>query len=277
MNLLKIKSHSIRFGLLIAILFITFPSRADDFPNKSNPPRLVNDLAGVFDKNQAEALERALVQFNDETSTQVAVVTLSDLKGYDAGDYTFRLAEKWGVGQKGKNNGILILIKPKTSDSKGQAFIATGYGVEGAVPDAVARRIVDNEMIPHFKSNQYFEGVVAGVNVIMELTRGEYTADAYVKKTSGKVGTAAFILILIFIIFIFTMAGRANRAKNSSIGGSLPFWMLLSMMGSGSSGRHSGQWGNFNSGGGSFRGGGGGGFGGFGGGGFGGGGAGGSW
>lgn len=275
MNLRKIKSFSYKIGLVIVTLLVTLSSKADDFPKRPSPPRLVNDFAGIFDQNQVQTLENTLVQFNNQTSTQVAVVTLSDLKGYDAGDYSFQLAEKWGVGQKGKNNGILILIKPKTKDSNGQAFIATGYGVEGAVPDAVARRIVDNEMIPHFKANKYYDGVVAGVNVIMELTYGEYTADAYVQKTSGKAGAVAFIVVFIFIILIFTMAGRANRIKNSSIGGSLPFWMLLSMMGSGSSGRHSGHWGNFNSGGGSF--GGGGGFGGFGGGSFGGGGAGGSW
>ncbi|HLW06800.1 MAG TPA: TPM domain-containing protein [Marinilabiliaceae bacterium] len=275
MSLRKIKSFSYKIGLVIVTLLVTLSSKADDFPKRPSPPRLVNDFAGIFDQNQVQTLENTLVQFNNQTSTQVAVVTLSDLKGYDAGDYSFQLAEKWGVGQKGKNNGILILIKPKTKDSNGQAFIATGYGVEGAVPDAVARRIVDNEMIPHFKANKYYDGVVAGVNVIMELTYGEYTADAYVQKTSGKAGAVAFIVVFIFIILIFTMAGRANRVKNSSIGGSLPFWMLLSMMGSGSSGRHSGHWGNFNSGGGSF--GGGGGFGGFGGGSFGGGGAGGSW
>lgn len=275
MNLQKIKSYSLTIGWVVALFLVTFISSAADFPSRPNPPRLVNDLAGVFDQNQALTLERALVQFNDQTSTQVAVVTLSDLKGYDAGDYSFRLAEDWGIGQKGKNNGILILVKPKTRESNGQAFIAVGYGLEGVVPDAVARRIVDNEMIPHFKSNNYYDGVAAGVNVIMELTNGEYTADAYVQKTSGKAGIVAFIVVFIFIILISTMANKANRAKKSSIGGSLPFWMLLSMMGSGSSGRHSGSWGNFNSGRGSF--GGGGGFGGFGGGGFGGGGAGGSW
>lgn len=275
MNLRKIKAYSVKVGLMITVLLVTFSSTAADFPKRPSPPRLVNDLAGVFEKSQTETLERALVQFNDQTSTQVAVVTLSDLKGYDAGDYSFRLAEEWGVGQKGKNNGILILIKPKTGDSNGQAYIAVGYGLEGVVPDAVARRIVDNEMIPHFKSNQYYDGVVAGVNVIMELSYGEYTADAYVQKTSGKAGIVAFIVVFIFIILISAMANKANKARRSSIGGSLPFWMLLSMMGSGSSGRHSGHWGNFNSGGGSF--GGGGGFGGFGGGSFGGGGAGGSW
>ncbi len=275
MNLQKIKSSSHKIGLVAVALLITFSSKADNLPERPTPPRIVNDFAGIFDQGQAEEMERSLVQFNNETSTQVAVVTIPDLEGYDAGDYTFRLAEKWGVGQKGKNNGILILVKPKTTDSKGHAFIATGYGVEGAVPDAIAKRIVENEMIPQFKNNDYYGGVNAGVKVIMELTRGEYTADEYVQKNSGKTGGSVFIVFIIIFIIIFTMARKAKNTNNSSIGRSLPFWMLMSMLGS--SGRHSGSWGNFNSGGGSFGGGGGGGFSGFGGGSFGGGGAGGSW
>lgn len=275
MNLQKIKAHDFKIAFLVAALLITLSSSADNLPERPNPPRLVNDMAGVFDQNQAEAMERSLVQFSNETSTQVAVVTLPDLEGYDAGDYTFRLAEKWGIGQKGKNNGILILVKPKTQDSRGQAFIATGYGVEGAVPDAIARRIVENEMIPQFKSNNYYAGINAGVQVIMELTRGEYTAETYVKNTSGNPGISGFIMVFIFIVLFSAIASKAKKANNSSIGRNLPFWMLLTMLGS--SGRHSGSWGNFNSGGGSFGSGRGGGFGGFGGGSFGGGGAGGSW
>ncbi len=275
MNLKKIKAPDFKIALVVAALLITFSSSADNLPERPNPPRLVNDMAGMFDPSQAEAMERSLVQFSNETSTQVAVVTLTDLEGYDAGDYTFRLAEKWGVGQKGKNNGILILVKPKTQDSRGQAFIATGYGIEGAVPDAIARRIVENEMIPQFKSNNYYAGINAGIKVIMELTRGEYTAETYAKKTSGKSGGSVFFVIFIFAVIIISITRRAQKTNNSSIGRNLPFWMLLTMLGS--SGRHSGSWGNFNSGGGSFGGGGGGGFGGFGGGSFGGGGAGGSW
>lgn len=272
---LQQKIYSYKSFFLLLFLLFSWSIQADTFPSRPNPPRLVNDFAGVFNSSQLDNLERALVQFNNETSTQVAVVTVSDLNGYAASDFTFRLAERWGVGQKGKNNGILILIKPKTSTSNGQAFIATGYGLEGAVPDAAARRIVQNEMIPHFKLNNYFDGVVAGINVIMQLTHGEYTADAYVQKTSGGSAAAAFFVILIIFIVAFVITNRANKAKNSSIGSDLPFWLLLSMLSSGSSRRHTGHWGNFNSGGGSFRGGGG--FGGFGGGSFGGGGAGGSW
>jgi uncharacterized protein len=259
--------------VLVAVMASTLLAFGNDLPQRPSPAHLVNDMAGLFNATDANDLERVLVDFNNATSTQIAVVTIADLEGYDAGDFAFRLAEEWGVGQKGRNNGILILIKPKTADSRGQAYIATGYGLEGVVPDAVARQIVDNEMIPQFKSNQYFSGVVAGVKVLMELTRGEYTADAYVKRTSNRVSNIAAIFILIIVILLLTLSRRADKIRSSSVGGSLPFWVLLSMMGSGA-GRHGGHYGNFTSGGGGF---GGGGFGGFGGGSFGGGGAGGSW
>lgn len=258
---------------LIGALLISFSSFAqDDFPPRPEPPRLVNDLAGVMDNNSVGQLENTLVDFAQQTSTQIAVVTIPDLGGYDPGSYAFQLAEKWGIGQKGKNNGILILVQPKTNDLRGQAFIATGYGLEGVVPDAVANRIVENEMIPRFKQNDYTSGIVAAVSVIANLTRGEYTADGYMEKTESSGFPGALIIMLIFGA-VFISAFRSQKSRHSSVGRSLPFWMLLSMMGSG--GRsHSGSWGNFSSGSGSF---GGGGFGGFGGGSFGGGGAGGSW
>lgn len=261
--------------VLIGTLLISFSSFAqDDFPPRPEPPRLVNDLAGVLEQQVKEPLEKTLVDFARETSTQIAVVTISDLGGYDAGDYAFQLAEKWGIGQKGKDNGILILVQPKTNDLRGQAFIATGYGLEGVVPDAVANRIVDNEMIPRFKQNDYTGGVLAAVQVLANLTRGEFTADGYMDRTGGSSGASGALIVMIIFGVIFISAFRSQKSRHSSIGRGLPFWMLLSMMGSGSR-SHSGSWGNFSSGGGSF--GGGGGFGGFGGGSFGGGGAGGSW
>jgi uncharacterized protein len=261
--------------LLIGLtILLSFNLSAQTLPDMSNPPRLVNDFAEIMTEQDRLGLEDYLVKFNNETSTQIAVVTVKSLEGTDAGDFAFKLGEKWGIGQKGKNNGILILIKPKYGNEKGQAFIATGYGLEGAVPDAYASRIVDNEMIPRFKTGDYFGGISAAVKVITELTKGEYTADQYVKKTEGsKFGLVFIVFIIVFIIIIISKAG-SNSKNLSSNGSSLPFWLLMGGLAANS--RHHGSYGNFSSGSGGF-GGGGGGFGGFGGGGFGGGGAGGSW
>ncbi|WP_016777435.1 TPM domain-containing protein [Anaerophaga thermohalophila] len=263
-------------AIFIFLVLVVSGMAGQEFPERPEPPRLVNDLAGVLDPAVESTFEQELVSFARQTSTQIAVVTISDLGGYDAAGYAFQLAEQWGIGQSDKDNGILILVQPKTSEQRGQAFIATGYGLEGVVPDAVANRIVDQEMIPRFKNNDYAGGIAAGVSVLMELTRGEYTADKYMERTdsSGGLFGGLGIIVILFIIFL-TSIGR-QKGRHSSIGHDLPFWVLLSMLGSGHR-SHSGSWGSFSSGTGSFGGGSGGGFGGFGGGSFGGGGAGGSW
>jgi uncharacterized protein len=244
---------------------------SQNIPDKPNPPRLVNDYAGLLSTQEANALEQKLVLFSDSTSTQIAIVIVKDLEGFETADYAQRLGDKWGIGQKGKDNGILILIKPKTADSGGEAFIATGYGVGGAVPDLICSDIVNNDMIPSFKNGDYFGGLEKATTTIFSLVRGEYTADQYSKRSKKPAAKAIPIGLLVFIIIIISGIINSGKSNHNNISRSgLPFWVLLGMMNSGR-GSNSGSWGGFSGGGG------GGGFGGFGGGGFGGGGAGGSW
>lgn len=262
--------------ILVLTLFVSLTSWAQEIPERPNPPRLVNDLANVLSDAEEQRFEMELAQFARETSNQIAVVTVPSLNGYPASDFAFRLGEAWGIGQKDKDNGVVVLFKPKTNDERGQIFVAVGYGLEGVIPDAVANRdIIDYEMIPRFKQGDTFGGLYAGTQVIMGLAKGEFSAQEYHEKASGGSGGFPFIFLL-FIIFFFIIPifrGRRRYYSTGARGSSLPFWLLMGgMMGSGRS--HGGSFGNFSSGGGSF---GGGGFGGFGGGGFGGGGAGGSW
>ena len=247
---------------------------SQDIPDKPVPPRLVNDFAGMLNAEDANLIERKLVAFSDSTSTQIAIVTVPSLMGYDKADYAQRLGEKWGIGAKGKNNGVLILIKPKTAGSDGQVFITAGYGLEGKLPDLTCSEIVDNDILPAFRNGDYSEGLSNAVSTIMSLARGEFTAADYSQKSKKPAGKNIPIGLVIFIVFIIIamISGKSGRSNNKNIStGGLPFWLLLGMMGSGR-GSHSGSWGGFSGGSG-----GGGGFGGFGGGSFGGGGAGGSW
>lgn len=266
--------------LLIGVGGLSAQNADDCFPKKPNPPRLVNDFANVLSSQTEQALEHHLVNFNDTTSTQIAIVTVNSICGYDAGGFTFKLGEDWGVGDAKFNNGVVVMVKPKVGNEKGQAFIATGYGVEGALPDAIAHRIVNNEMIPHFKKGDYDSGVIAAAKVIMEITGGEYSAEAYNKKSKGDgdFPLFPFFFILFFIIIMF--AGTFSRARRYAHRNDISLWAALFLMGSMNS-RHGGHYNNFTSGRGGFGGFGGGssggGFGGFGGGSFGGGGAGGSW
>jgi uncharacterized protein len=261
--------------LILAVIISTILVNSvfsQDIPERPVPPRLVNDFAGLLNTEEISILERKLVAFNDSTSTQIAIVIVPSLMGYDKADYAQQLAEKWGIGQKGLNNGVLVLVKPKTADSNGQVFIAQGYGLEGAIPDITCGEIVDYDILPAFRTGDYFAGLSNATNTLMSLARGEYSAEEYgqkAKKGSGN-DTPVGLIIFIIIIIIVIISGKAGGSHNKNIStGGLPFWMLLGMMNSGR-GSHGGSWGGF-------TGGGGGGFGGFGGGSFGGGGAGGSW
>ena len=260
------------FPVLLLALGFSLSLPGQDLPEKPFPPRLVNDFTGILGKQELAALENKLVAFSDSTSTQIAIVITDDLKGYDKADYAHRLAEKWGIGQKGLDNGILILLKPKTNTSGGEVFIAPGYGLEGAIPDITCAEIIDYEMIPAFRLEDYYSGLDKATTILMGLASGEFSASQYGK--SGQDDLSAFAPFIIFFIFLILMMffrsrGGKNQRHISDKG--LPLWLLLSMMNSGRN-SHSGSWGGFSGGGG-----GGGGFGGFGGGSFGGGGAGGSW
>jgi uncharacterized protein len=266
------------FLLTVSILSFTL-SVANVFsqkiPDRPNPPRLVNDLAHMLSSDEVNNLEHKLVSFNDSTSTQIAIVTVASLDGTDKADFAQQLAEKWGIGQKGLNNGVLILVKPKTADSNGQVQISPGYGLEGVIPDLICSEIVDREIIPSFKNGDYYGGLDKASSTLISLARGEFTAAQYGNKakkgSSGHLPVGLIIFIVIIIISVISRNSGNSNNKHISTGG-LPFWMLMGMM---NSGRGSGgSWGGFSGGGNS---GGGGGFGGFGGGSFGGGGAGGSW
>ena len=269
----KLKYFLTPLLLILALSVI----RAQDIPPRPQPPRLVNDFADILSPQQEQALENKLVRFNDTTSNQITIVTVNSLGDYDPAMFAYEIGDKWKVGQKKFDNGVVVLVKPKHGNSdRGKAYIAVGYGLEPAIPDAIAKRIVENEMIPEFREGNYYEGLNKATNVLMQLASGEISAKGYGKKT-GSGGTYTLVPFLVIFIVIILMKIFGNRSSGmSSKGGrgSGGLWtglFLGSMMGS----SHSGSWGGFSGGGSGF--GGGGGFGGFGGGSFGGGGAGGSW
>ena len=258
--------------LLVTVIGILLPLAVLALPSKPQPPRLVNDLAGIFTPAQTYALERALVEFDDSTSNQIAVVTVNDLEGYEPDEYATRLGIEWQVGSAEFNNGIVVLVKPKTESSGGRVAISVGYGLEGAVPDAYAKRIIENEMIPSFKEGDYYAGVEKACVILMKLAKGEYDYAA----TDGdddEIGMMIVaILIILFVIFLFILVLSDKKGggggNGGSSGGGLDDVTKGIIIGNilNNTGRRSG--------GGSFGGGfGGGGFGGFGGGSFGGGGA----
>ena len=250
-----------------------------EIPAPMQPPRMVNDFSGLLESGSGNELERKLQQFYFETSTQIYIIIVDDIAGYDIAGYTFLIAEKWGVGTKDRDNGAVILLNPTPDHMRGDVFIATGYGLEGAIPDAIAKRIVEYDLIPRFKQQDYYGGLEAAATSMMEMARGDYPADEYVQRKQAETSPGLKIPafgIIIFLVILFGMLGKGRAARQYAMGHNIPFLLALFMVSS-ARGSHRGSFGSFSSGGGSFGGFGGGGFGGGGGGSFGGGGAGGSW
>ena len=258
-----------KFLFLITFAFSVVLLFAQQIPPKPSPPRLVNDLVGLLTPDQQEALERKLVAFDDSTSNQIAIVIVPTLNDYDPVDYAVKLGREWGVGGQQFNNGVIILISTGADGSQRKAFIATGYGLEGAIPDILAKQIVDNELIPYLKEKDYYRGLSHAADAIMKASAGEYKAPAGNRKKGKSVGSIVpFIFIIILIIFFASRGGRGGGGMMSRrgyrSGGVPPIWWFPTGGGGGGGGGWSG-------------GSGGGGFSGFGGGSFGGGGAGGNW
>jgi uncharacterized protein len=261
---------------------LIFPQliNAQTFPEVSSPPRIVNDFVGILSPEENMALESRLVAFNDSTSTQIAVIVVDDLQGLEPWEYATKIGEKWGVGQAGKENGIVILIKPTGGKGEKKVFIACGKGLEGIIPDAIALQIVNNEMLPRFKQNDFAGGINAAVDVLQGLALKDFAAADYQKKVGESEDPPLLIVIIICIlalmlVFVIPAFKARSYAGTNNIGFWAAFFLIMN------SGSSSGSYNHFSRGTGGFGGfgggSGGGGFGGFGGGSFGGGGAGGSW
>ena len=241
----------------------------DDFRRKFGRSAFIEDAEGMYalcfyylspgPSRDQTMTGQALIAINEFMSRYPHSDRVENFKQIN-GELTQRLHDKWGVGRKGKDNGILILVKPSQPDSRGEAYISVGYGLEGVIPDITAGRILDQEMIPEFRRGSVYDGLDKATNVLMQLSRGEFTADQYAGRDEG--GGVAVGLVAILVLFFLFAAGRkgGGHGGNGSRGGG--GWFPPIFLGGGSRG------------GGSF---GGGGFGGFGGGMSGGGGAGRSW
>lgn len=251
----------IAFCSVFLLTILIMRGYAQEFPAKPNT--LVNDYTSTLTTQQKQNLESKLVQYNDSTSTQIAIAIVQTVGDYDIGEYALELGRKWGVGSE-KNNGVMIVVA--IGDRK--LSIQTGYGVEGALPDVYTKRIRENNINPHFRKGDYYGGLDEGTDAIIGYLKGEYKNDKP-KKNNSSGGLPGIAIILIIVIVIAILIKRGGGGGGSQvIGGrgvaNALFWsMLLGGSGRGGSGFGGG--------------GGGGGFGGFGGGSFGGGGSSGSW
>jgi len=149
-------------------------------PDAPEGAPLVVDYAGILD-SAAVALNDSLTVIAERTGIEILVVTVKDLGDMDPTMYGTELGRKWGIGDKEKNTGVVIVVKPKVGESKGQVGIAVGYGLEGTLTDGMCKSVIDEFMIPHFKENDYAGGVCDALSAIVPLATGEMDSDDYVR------------------------------------------------------------------------------------------------
>jgi len=249
-------------GALVAATFLWSgaPSCAEE-PLPPAPAAYFNDYAGVVSAGDAARLDAKLGQFAKETSTQVVVAIFDHLPSPSLEDFTVRTAESWGVGRKETDNGAVLFVFVKDRKFR----IETGYGLEGALPDALASRILDERVAPHFREGDWAGGVEAGIDGILAATRGEYKAEPQPRRPRG-VALPTLLILFFFVMLLLwlarqgalhmpsgrTYSGRGPRRDSSYWGGSS--WGGWGGGGGGSFGGGGG--GGFSGGGGSFGGGG---------------------
>jgi uncharacterized protein len=255
--------------LVFTLLLLAHLSWSQTIPARPNPPRLVNDYAHVLSADQLDALERKLVAYDDSTSIQIVIVTLNLTDDYPVEMVALKILREWGVGNKKTNNGVVLLADIKNHKIR----IETGGGMEGSIPDITAKHIIESEIIPNFRNENYYRGFDEATDAIFKAAAGEYKAPEGYNRRGAKKGAPIGIIFMAIIIIVFILSrigGGGGGGGMMSRRGFSP-WIaaaLLSNLGGGGSRGGGDGWGG---------GGGGGGFGGFGGGSGGGGGASGSW
>lgn len=236
------------FRFLLLALSFAFSGQARALEIPPPPEYYVTDQAGLLNPATKVQLEESLGAFERDTSNQVLVATFPNLGGDTIEDFGIRLSERWRPGQSGRNNGAILIV----SKDDRKVRIEVGYGLEGALPDAVSRTILQNEVLPRFKQGDFNGGIQAGVDAIVKATRGEYQGLARSQGTT--LGGIIFLIVLIVMVIVILNAIRPyGMYRNGSYRGGA--WGGGGWGGGYGGGGGGGGWGS--SSGGGFRGGGG--------------------
>jgi len=197
------------FYLIWGLLFISDILLAVDFP-KPTPYKYINDYVGVVEPEYVQKIISVGKELEDKTTAQVTAVIIDSLQGITIEEYAVELFRRWGIGQKGKDNGVLLLV----AINDRQMRIEVGYGLEGAIPDGKAGRIRDEYIIPYFKEGDYSKGIYYGYLALAKEVAKEYNVeltfdvDAELPKSSSAyVETIVIVLIVVFIMLVLSRRG----------------------------------------------------------------------
>ena len=196
--------------ILLFLLLVSFTSFAQlNIPELPSEQTSVYDSANVLSASEKNALTQKLVTYADTTSTQIVIATIPTLNGEYIGTYAAEWAQKWGVGQKGKDNGLLILL----SKNDREIWITTGYGLEEYMTDAVSKTIVDQVILPEFRSGSYYRGLDEGTTAIMQVLNGTFEAN----RNQKNIDFNPFPIVVIFIIFIVIIISIIKRNNGGGV------------------------------------------------------------
>lgn len=224
---MKLTRHMKKFFLVVILLGFTFSSfkafaAEDPIPERPSPEKLVNNLSKSFpdflSKNEETLLEAKLVAENEKSSNQIAIVILDSLGGMEINQFSTALFNKWQIGQKDKNNGVLILIKPTLEEGGRKIYISTGYGLEAVLPDITCKRIIDIVISPYFKEGKFYKGLDEATNKIIGLTKGEFTNDEISRPTNSKLSFLFVIILLAYFLYLNRQARKIDLARQATYG-----------------------------------------------------------
>ena len=193
--------------IVAAFLAATFASAEPKFPALTAP---MVDAAGILDQDARTIVENRLRDYETQSGHQVAVATVPSLEGYDIRDYGNQLFRKWALGDKQKNDGVLLLVAP----TEHKVSIEVGYGLEGDLTDAMSRLIIENAMVPRFKAGDYIGGIHAGLDDIEKVIGGQ--GDQVVQRVDNQtapntIDVTLYVILFIIIIIILMNTSRGGR------------------------------------------------------------------
>jgi len=200
-----------RLGIL-GVVWLAFAAAAAGLEVPPRPLGRVSDFAGLLKPQERARIEARLAEIERATSNQFAVAIFPSLEGEDLEDFSIRLAEAWKIGQKGRDNGLILLVFPKERKVR----IEVGYGLEGAIPDVLAGRVIRDVLAPRFRKGDYAGGILAAVNALDKASRGEFEA---LPEAKDKGVPPQVLGIFPFILFVLLFLAAASRSRSAHIGG----------------------------------------------------------
>ncbi|MDR3579843.1 MAG: TPM domain-containing protein [Oryzomonas sp.] len=217
------------FRLLLAILvLLPLPLPALDVPQLSGR---INDYAHMLSPGTAQQLEQKLAAFERDQSTQIAVLTVPSLQGDDIDQFSIHVAEQWKLGQKGKDNGVLLIL----AQAEHKVRIEVGMGLQGVLPDITTSHIIRDVMRPYLKTGNFDQGVTAGIDAIISATKGEFKAlPQGAGKTASQKTSSSFPVLLLLIAVVVVLLGAFSRYLSGLAGAiGLPLAAFLAFPGMG--------------------------------------------